>query len=75
MKRLFLLLLAFVAMTASAEAQNLTVKGKVQDAKSGEPLPLVNVGLMRTTDTVFMRGAATDFDGFGEDVANDDFFG
>ena len=63
MKRLFLLLLAFVAMTASAEAQNLTVKGKVQDAKSGEPLPLVNVGLMRTTDTVFMRGAATDFDG------------
>ena len=63
MKKLLLIIIAFVAMSATAEAQNLSVKGKVRDAKTGEVLPLVNVGLMRTADTVFVRGAATDFDG------------
>ena len=63
MKRLMLLLMALTVMTASAMAQNVSVKGTVRDAKTGEGLPLVNVGLMRVTDTVFVRGAASDFDG------------
>ena len=58
-----LLLMALTVMTVSAMAQNVSVKGTVRDAKTGEGLPLVNVGLMRVTDTVFVRGAASDFDG------------
>lgn len=50
-------------MTVSAMAQNVSVKGTVRDAKTGEVLPMVNVGLMRVADTVFVRGAATEFDG------------
>ena len=44
-------------------AQKVTVKGRVTDAKTGEAMPFVNVGLMRAADTVFMRGATTDMDG------------
>ena len=55
--------MALTVMTVSAMAQNVSVKGTVRDAKTGEGLPLVNVGLMRVTDTVFVRGAASDFDG------------
>ena len=66
MKKIFLVLLAMVATMASVEAQNVKVKGTVRDARSGEVLPLVNVGLMRSTDTVFVRGAASDFDGVFE---------
>ena len=63
MKKVVLILLGLVAMITSAEAQNVSVKGTVRDAKTGEVLPLVNVGLMRVADTVFVRGNATDFDG------------
>lgn len=58
-------------MTSPAGAQKLSVSGRVTDSKTGNPLPLVNVGLMRATDTVFVRGAATEFDGTFhiEDVA------
>ncbi|MBO4586343.1 MAG: TonB-dependent receptor [Bacteroidales bacterium] len=66
MKKIFLVLLAMVATMASVEAQTVKVKGTVRDAKTGEVLPLVNVGLMRSSDTVFMRGAASDFDGVFE---------
>ena len=63
MKKIVFVLLAMVATMASVEAQTVKVKGTVRDAKTGEELPLVNVGLMRQADTVFVRGAATDFDG------------
>jgi outer membrane receptor protein involved in Fe transport len=63
MKKIVFVLLAMVATMASVEAQNVKVKGSVSDAKTGEALPLVNVGLMRSTDTVFVRGDASDFDG------------
>ena len=63
MKKLFFVLLAIFATMASVEAQNFKVKGSVRDAKTSEALPFVNVGLMRTTDTVFVRGAATDMQG------------
>ena len=63
MKKLVFAMLALMAVMTAAEAQTVKVKGTVKDAKTGEALPLVNVGLMRSTDTVFMRGAASDFDG------------
>ena len=44
-------------------AQKVTLKGRVTDAKTGETMPFVNVGLMRAADTVFMRGATTDLEG------------
>ena len=47
MKKLFFVLLAVFATMASGEAQNFKVKGSVRDAKTGEALPFVNVGLIR----------------------------
>ena len=58
MKKIVFVLLAMVSTMATVEAQNVKVKGSVRDAKTGEALPLVNVGLMRQADTVFVRGAA-----------------
>ena len=58
-----LALAAILALGMPVGAQNVSVKGTVRDASTGEPMPLVNVGLMRTADTVFVRGNATDFDG------------
>lgn len=59
-KRLIITLLALVALGSSVQAQTLKVKGSVRDHVNEEELMYVNVGLMRTTDTVFMRGAVTD---------------
>ncbi len=63
MKKLIFAMLALMAVATAVEAQNVKVKGTVKDAKTGEALPFVNVGLMRSTDTVFVRGAATDMQG------------
>ena len=54
--------LLFFALCGTAMAQNHRVSGRVTDT-NGEAMPFVNVALMRPTDTVFMRGATTDFDG------------
>ena len=59
----FILLSSYLLVLTSLQAQSVSVKGTVRDAKTGEVLPLVNVGLMRVSDTVFVRGNATDFDG------------
>ena len=59
----FILLSSYLLVLTSLQAQSVSVKGTVRDAKTGEALPLVNVGLMRVADTVFVRGAATEFDG------------
>ena len=65
-KKLILTILAAIALGLPVQAQKHTVKGTVRDAKSGEAMPFVNVGLMRPTDTVFVRGAASDFNGVFE---------
>ncbi len=57
------MLLVFFSFGGAVKAQNLQVKGRVVDAQTGEPMPFVNVALMRPTDTVFMRGETTGFDG------------
>lgn len=55
--------IAVFTLTSAVQAQTFKVKGTVKDASTGEMLPLVNVGLMRPADTVFVRGNSTDFDG------------
>ena len=55
-------LMAVFAFSMPLTAQQGRVAGRVVDGE-GEPMPYVNVALMRPTDTVFMRGATTDFDG------------
>ena len=58
-------LLSFFTVGGAVKAQNPNfVVGRVTDAESGEAMPFVNVALMRTTDTVFMRGATTNEQGF-----------
>ena len=59
-------ILSIMIAIASVGAQDVRIKGTVRDAKTGEVIPLVNVGLMRTLDTVFVRGAASDFNGVFE---------
>lgn len=54
--------LAIFAFGGALEAQTLKVGGRVVDA-DGEPMPFVNVALMRASDTIFMRGATTGMDG------------
>ena len=62
-------------LSLGAVAQNRVVKGLVKDARTGEALPFVNVALCRTSDTLFMRGATTGFDGrfVINDVAEKDY--
>ena len=56
-------ILVVFTLGGAVKAQTVTVSGKVTDAKTGESMDFVNVGLMRATDTVFMRGSATGPDG------------
>ncbi len=60
-KLLMLSLLLMMPFFASAQGRHLT--GKVVDSQTGSAMPYVNVALMRPADTVFLRGATTDFDG------------
>ncbi len=62
-KMVMLSMLSIFALQTSTSAQKLKVEGNVSDSKTGEGMPLVNVGLMRPADTVFVRGDATDFEG------------
>ena len=61
-KTIVVALLGILAFSGSVWGQNLHVVGTVT-SNDGEPMPFVNVALMRPTDTVFMRGATTDMDG------------
>ena len=58
-----LIAVAAFMMSGAAKGQNVQLQGRVVDARTGEPMPFVNVALMRVADTVFMRGETTDFDG------------
>ena len=59
------IMLLTILSIGGALAQNPNfVVGRVTDAESGEAMPFVNVALMRPADTVFMRGATTNEQGF-----------
>ena len=46
-----------------ARAQQLTTKGTLQDATSGEALPFTNCVLLRQQDSTFVQGTTTDASG------------
>ena len=52
------LLVVFCSIAFFARAQETTVKGKVIDANSGDPIPYANIIFQGTT-----IGGTTDFDG------------
>jgi hypothetical protein len=56
-----LLLSLFLCLSIIAQAQTGEIQGNVTDAKSGEPLPFVNVSVKINGS---MAAAQTDFDGF-----------
>ncbi len=56
-------MLAIFTFGGALKAQTATIRGTVSDAKTGEMMPLVNVGLMRVADTVFVRGNAANMEG------------
>ncbi len=61
-RKIYLLIIMLLCTSAGAFAQaSGTLKGKVKDAETGEPLPFVNVVALQ--GTVQIAGTTTDFDG------------
>lgn len=60
--KLFYFLLFALCVTTTAQAQNVTIRGSLFDASNGEAMPDEKVRLLRT-DSSFVAGAITDFDG------------
>ncbi len=58
---LLLLLVGFWALANAQEDGKLTVKGKIVDGKTGEPVAFANLGLLGT-----VAGVASDMDGYFE---------
>lgn len=58
MKKVKFLLLTFLLLSLSVQAQQVTVQGKVVEADTGEPLPGVSIMVDKST-----RGVSTDIDG------------
>lgn len=67
MKRIFILILTILVegftISFAQGTANYQVKGQIKDARTGETMPLVNVALLRPSDSVFMRGATSDMTG------------
>ncbi|HEX4888412.1 MAG TPA: carboxypeptidase regulatory-like domain-containing protein, partial [Luteibaculaceae bacterium] len=62
LRKLYLLFLSVVlSLSASAQVGSGTIKGKLLDQNTGEPVPLANVVAKR--NGVVVSGAQTDFDG------------
>lgn len=60
MKRAKFILFLFLSLwITELSAQTTKVRGRVTDAKTGEPLPLVSISFVGTT-----IGITTDFDGY-----------
>ena len=62
-KRTILMTILMACAIGGAEAQQLTTKGTLQDATSGEALPFTNCVLLRQQDSTFVQGTTTDASG------------
>ncbi len=62
LKQLFSLLLALVATCSIAQQRPGSLRGKIIDAKTGEPLPFANISVKDDAGSV-LTGGSTDFDG------------
>ena len=57
------MILLMACAIGGAKAQQLTTKGTLQDATSGEALPFTNCVLLRQHDSTFVQGTTTDASG------------
>lgn len=55
--------IAFILLNVNMLMAQFTVQGTLADSLNNEKLMFVNVGLLRTADTVFVSGAASDENG------------
>ncbi len=62
-KKTILMTMLMACAIGGAEAQQLTTKGALQDASSGEALPYTNCVLLRQQDSTFVQGTTTDASG------------
>jgi outer membrane cobalamin receptor len=62
-KKTILMTMLMACAIGGAEAQQLTTKGTLQDATSGEALPFTNCVLLRQQDSTFVQGTTTDASG------------
>lgn len=62
-KRTILMTILMACAIGGARAQQLTTKGTLQDATSGEALPFTNCVLLRQQDSTFVQGTTTDASG------------
>lgn len=60
-KNLFAILVTIFSLLSGAYAQQGSIKGKILDTETGEPLPFVNVSIEQGGNLV--TGGSTDFDG------------
>ena len=61
MKQFYLLIAGFLLMSSAAFAQSGSLKGKITDKNTGEPIPFANVVAEKNGNLV--SGVTTDFDG------------
>lgn len=61
MKQFYLFIVGFLVMSSSALAQPGSLKGKITDKNTGEPVPFANVVAEKNGNLV--SGVTTDFDG------------
>ncbi len=62
-KKTILMTMLMAYAIGGARAQQLTTKGTLQDATSGEALPFTNCVLLRQQDSTFVQGTTTDASG------------
>ena len=62
-KKTILMTILMACAIGGAKAQQMTTKGTLQDATSGEVLPFTNCVLLRQQDSTFVQGTTTDASG------------
>ena len=62
-KKTILMTILMACAIGGAKAQQLTTRGTLQDATSGEALPYTNCVLLRQQDSTFVQGTTTDASG------------
>jgi iron complex outermembrane receptor protein len=62
-QHLFIFLAVFLGSVHLAQAQTVTLKGKVIDGSSGQPLEFANIALLHAGDSSVITGGMSDLDG------------
>jgi len=59
----YITIIVFLLAISAATAQRNSVTGQLHDALNNEPLAYANLGVLSISDTLFIKGATSDFDG------------